>query len=130
MTSPDYSSHFSLANIPFGVASSKNHHNAQCVTRLENKVFFLGDLQRAGLFKKIAGLPKGIFDNSTLNDFAALSKGIQLETRRVLQEQLNSEVAASSAEDISSVTLHLPVSIGGFTGTHSQGFYLYYRSNQ
>lgn len=119
MTSPDYSSHFSIANIPFGVASSKKHESPQCATRLDNKVFFLGDLQRGGVFNGIAGLPESVFDKPALNEFAALSKATQREVRKTLQKYLVTEEAASSAEDISSVTLHLPVSIGGFTGTFS-----------
>lgn len=117
MTSPEYSSHFSIANIPFGVASSNNHPEPQCVTRLENKVIFLGALQRSGLFAEVSSLPNGVFDKATLNEYAALPKTIHREVRKVLQEALRTVLPDNCTEDISTVTLHLPVSVGGFTGT-------------
>ncbi|KAJ5524149.1 hypothetical protein N7494_010799 [Penicillium frequentans] len=115
MTSSEYSSHFSIANIPFGVASSNNHPEPQCVTRLENKVIFLGVLQQSGLFAGVPSLPEGVFDKATLNDYAALPKTIHCEVRKVLQEALTTSLPDKSTEDISAVTLHLPVSVGGFT---------------
>ncbi|KAJ6070845.1 hypothetical protein N7467_012164 [Penicillium canescens] len=115
MTSPDYSNHFSLANIPFGIASSPRHLTPQCVTRLENTVIFLGSLQRSGAFVKISGLPEGVFSKSTLNEFAALPKAVHREVRTVLQNILIKELSSNSTEDISAVILHLPVSVSGFT---------------
>lgn len=40
--------HFSLANIPFGIATSRKHPKKSVVTRLENNVIFLLDLCDAG----------------------------------------------------------------------------------
>ncbi|KAJ5688868.1 hypothetical protein N7462_003260 [Penicillium macrosclerotiorum] len=115
MTSPEYKRHFSIANIPFGIASSETHPEPQCVTRLENNVIFLADLQRAGIFAQIASLPKGIFDKSSLNEYAALPKSTQREVRTVLQAELATPLPAGFTEDVSTVTLHLPVTVGGFT---------------
>jgi fumarylacetoacetase len=115
MTSPEYSSHFSLANIPFGVASSQEHPSPRCVTRLENTVIFLDVLQQTGAFAKVAGLPNDVFDQSTLNEFAALPKSIQREVRTTLQVALTKKLPPNSTEDVSAVTLHMPVSVGGFT---------------
>ncbi|KAJ5177210.1 uncharacterized protein N7482_003087 [Penicillium canariense] len=115
MTSPEYQSHFSIANLPFGVASSERHPSAQCVTRLENNVIFLVELQRAGVFAKISGLPDGIFDKPSLNEYAALPKITQRSVRTVLQEVLAKSLPVGFTEDISVVSLHLPVSVGGFT---------------
>lgn len=120
MTSPEYSSHFSLANIPFGVASSKTHPNPQCVTRLENTVIFLDVLHQAGIFSEIPDLPKGVFSKPTLNDFAALSKIPQRAVREALQARLKGPLPENSTEGIEAVTLHLPVTVGGFTGTSCQ----------
>ncbi|CAG8250729.1 unnamed protein product [Penicillium olsonii] len=114
MTSPEYASHFSLANIPFGVASSPKHV-IQCATRLENTVVFLGVLQQAGYFDGLPGLPSDIFSQSTLNEFAALDKSIQRGVRARLQDQLSKELPSGSTEEISAVTMHMPVSVGGFT---------------
>lgn len=116
MTSPEYKSHFSLTNIPFGVASSNSHSNPQCVTRLENNVIFLADLQKAGIFAEINDLPEGIFDKASLNEYAALPKPTQREVRKALQEALAKPLGTGFTEDISAVTLHMPVAVGGFTG--------------
>lgn len=116
MTSTEYGSHFSIANIPFGVASSKSRPSRQCVTRLENTVIFLAELQRQGLFAGIAGLPEGVFEKPTLNEYAALAKSTQREVRTILQQALKDLSLANVSEHISAVTLHLPVAVGGFTG--------------
>ncbi|KAJ6007497.1 hypothetical protein N7540_011473 [Penicillium herquei] len=115
MTSPEYSSHFSLANIPFGIASSETHANPQCVTRLENTVIFLDGLHESGIFDEVSDLPKGVFAKSTLNEYAALPKTIHREVRRILQARLKGPLPDRSTEDIGNVTLHLPVAVGGFT---------------
>jgi fumarylacetoacetase len=116
MTSADYRSHFSIANIPFGVASSNTNPKPQCVTRLENNVIFLAELQRASVFASISSLPEGIFDQPSLNEYAALPKSTQREVRKVLQEELAKPLPTGFTEDISAVTLHMPLSVGGFTG--------------
>ncbi|KAJ5114000.1 hypothetical protein N7456_002534 [Penicillium angulare] len=115
MTSPEYSSHFSLANIPFGVASSTSHPDPQCVTRLENTVIFLDVLHQSGGFAEVSGLPKDVFNKPTLNDYAALSKPLHREVRKVLQNALKGQLPENSTEDIRDVTLHLPIAVGGFT---------------
>lgn len=117
MTFTEYSSHFSIANIPFGVASSKSHPAPQCVTRLENTVIFLAELQRSGHFAGNPGLPEGVFEKPTLNEYAELAKPTHREVRKVLQETLKNPLPANVSEDVSAVTLHLPVAVGGFTGT-------------
>lgn len=118
MSSPEYNDHFSITNIPFGVASSKSHPNPQCVTRLGNEVIFLVHIQRSGVFSSITGLPEGVFDSPSLNEYAALPKPIHREVRRVLQETLKRGLPAGFAEDIGAVTLHLPIVVNGFTGMH------------
>jgi fumarylacetoacetase len=120
MTSSAYSHHFSINNLPFGVASSSQHPQPQCVTRLSNTVIFLGDLQRAGLFRQVTGLPRGPFDNPTLNAFAALDKRVHKQVRQALQSALQGsgveKLPTGSTEPITAVRMHLPVSIPAFTG--------------
>jgi hypothetical protein len=114
----DYSHHFSVENIPFGIASSQRHENAQCVTRIENSVIFLQDLAANGPLTDVDGLPNGIFSEATLNRFAALPKSVHHNVRKILQ-QLHSSSAKfpeGATEDISEITMHLPVSVGDFTG--------------
>jgi hypothetical protein len=118
MTNPDFSHHFSVENIPFGVASSKRHGNPQCVTRIENNVIFLQDLANNGFLSEVAGLSSGIFSESTLNSFAALEKSVHHNVRISLQQlySSNTRLPDGATEDISVVTMHLPVMIGDFTG--------------
>jgi len=39
-----FADHFSIANIPYGIASSSQHPRPFPVTRLQDNVFFLNDL--------------------------------------------------------------------------------------
>jgi fumarylacetoacetase len=41
-----YSHHFSINNIPFGIASSSSHAHKSVATRLEDTVIFLDELAR------------------------------------------------------------------------------------
>lgn len=58
---------FSIDNLPYGVASSSAFPKPQCVTRYEDNVLFLADLQQAGIFNHIDGLPKAAFDEVRLS---------------------------------------------------------------
>lgn len=40
----DFSNHFSIKNIPYGIATSSSHPEKAVATRLHDRVFFLGDL--------------------------------------------------------------------------------------
>ena len=121
---PLYEHHFSNRNIPFGIATSRNHREPQGATRLGNHVVFLGDCQKAGLFNGIGELPAGSFARDALNDFASLPKHVHREVRLVIQQvhgdcdgRLNtSGFPAQSIEHISSVTTHMPVRVGDFVG--------------
>ena len=119
MTSPNYSHHFSIHNLPYGIASSPSHHLPQCVTRLHNTVIFLGDLQGADYFSAIVDLPPLIFNDSSLNRFSALPKRIHHHVREILQDELAKGVERlpkTSVEVIEKVKMHLPVEIPNFTG--------------
>lgn len=122
MASPDYAHHFSVRNVPFGIASSKAHPKAQAVTRLGNSVVFLNDCHVGGLFEGIEGLRLGIFANDSLNAFAALPQSTHQHVRRIIQGTCQdrtldvSKLPLGSAEDIAQVQMHLPVSVGDFAG--------------
>lgn len=115
MTSADYSHHFSDKNIPFGIASSAAHENPQAVTRLGNTVIFLNDLTK-DLLKDV----EGVFNQPTLNAFAALPRSVHQDVRKQIQSahQKNGLDGFSSAskEDVSAVTMHLPMEIKDFAG--------------
>ncbi|KAL6912781.1 hypothetical protein FSHL1_010464 [Fusarium sambucinum] len=113
MSTADFSHHFSDKNIPFGIASSATHTNPQAVTRLGNTVVFLSDVE----FKGVEGLT-GVFSQPTLNAFAALPKSVYQDVRKQIQSahQKNGldDFPSGSKEDISAVTMHLPMEIKDF----------------
>ena len=118
-----YASHFSDRNIPFGIASSKKHPNRQAVTRLADSVLFLADLCEHDLFSTVQGLPDNVFARSALNDFAALDRSVFKAVRQTIQDAFRSHglegFPRDSVEDISAVTMHLPVNVGDFAGKSS-----------
>jgi fumarylacetoacetase len=122
MTSPDYAHHFSVHNVPFGIASSKAHPKPQAVTRLENSVIFLHDCHHNGFFSGIDGLPQDIFTHGALNEFAALPKPTQQHVREAVQATYRngdaglSKFPPPSLEDITQVEMHMPVTVGDFSG--------------
>ncbi|PYH97415.1 hypothetical protein BO71DRAFT_448001, partial [Aspergillus ellipticus CBS 707.79] len=126
MTSPEYAHHFSIHNLPYGVASSPCHPTPQCATRLDNTIIFLADLQEANFFSSIPSLPANIFANPTLNPFASLPKETHADVRRALQSTIQQNaLPPQSTAEISTVTMHLPISIPSFTDfscslTHNQ----------
>ncbi|PYH46411.1 fumarylacetoacetate hydrolase family protein [Aspergillus saccharolyticus JOP 1030-1] len=118
MSSPEYSHHFSVQNLPFGIASSRTRPSPQCATRLHNTVVFLAELHEHGIFNSIADLPTGIFKSPTLNTFAALPRSTHTSVRHALQQALQKGLAtlpAGSTADITEVEMHLPVSIPAYT---------------
>ena len=119
MTSPrpGYSSHFGADNVPFGIASSATHTKPTCVSRFEDNVIFLSVLQDT--FSGISDLPHGIFEQNSLNAFAALPQTTRQAVRSSLQEMMKgnklSTLPSNAVEHIASVTMHLPVEVGDFT---------------
>lgn len=69
---PGFTSHFGINNIPYGVGSSQAHPVLACVTRFEDTVVFLDEL--GDLLGNISDLPKDVFRQSSLNEFAALPR--------------------------------------------------------
>ncbi|KAM5385614.1 hypothetical protein ACJZ2D_000813 [Fusarium nematophilum] len=114
-TTPDFSSHFSIANIPFGVASCNKHPSPAAVTRILNKVVFLDVLARKGMFNGVGGFHLAHFEQDTLNSFAALGR----PTHRAVRERLQAIIAANQLPDesispVADVTMHLPVRVQDF----------------
>jgi fumarylacetoacetase len=119
MTSPAYANHFSERNIPFGIASSNSHADPQAVTRIGNSVIFLHDLSSHGVFSHIEGLGNNTFNQSCLNEFAATSSSVQSAVRDCIRSIFRSDTTGfpqGAVEDVSAVTMHLPVRIGDFLG--------------
>lgn len=115
---PGYADQFGIDNIPFGVASSSQHPQPQCVSRFRDSVLFLGEL--SSIFSGIDGLPDGCFTSSALNDFAALPQATHLAVRERLQSAIREDASlaqlpSAAVEPISAVSMHMPVICGDFT---------------
>ncbi|KAJ5211101.1 hypothetical protein N7491_010921 [Penicillium cf. griseofulvum] len=119
MATANYSHHFSHRNIPFGIASSQTHEKPQAVSRLGNTILFLHDLHVQGLFKDTKDLPENIFNQPTLNRFAALSKSEHQYVRKKIQEVFHHHgldgFPSASEEVADAITMHLPMVIRDFT---------------
>lgn len=122
MTSDGLDHHFSLSNIPFGIASVDQDdikHTPQCVTRIHDKVVFLDLLSSANVFNSIHNLAT-VFQQSTLNDFAELPKDVHRAVRKTLQDLFRRSDAVASLPrgavlPAQIVKQHLPFRITDFT---------------
>ncbi|KAI1337460.1 fumarylacetoacetase [Xylariaceae sp. FL0016] len=111
MTNMGYAEHFSIANIPYGIASDESHPDKSVVTRLGDNVFFLADLELGSdeALKKALAQP-------TLNSLAATSKTELKQLRAKLQKLLSDDsIVSKYGKAIDTVTLHMPVTVTGFT---------------
>ncbi|KAI0436201.1 fumarylacetoacetase [Xylaria telfairii] len=105
-----YTEHFSIANIPYGIASDKSHSNS-VATRLGDNVFFIADL---GL-NYSEGIQAALLQ-PTLNALAAKSRAELKLLRANIQKCLSDQaIVLKHGKNISSVTLHMPLDVRGFT---------------
>ncbi|KAJ2901684.1 hypothetical protein MKZ38_001554 [Zalerion maritima] len=103
-----YTNHFSLDNLPYGVAS-RDGCLRSVVTRVNDQVYFLNRLP-INVSEEI----KEAVDQPTLNALAALEKSQLLQ----LREEIRSSVtiaASATAVNFKDVTMHMPVDVPGFT---------------
>lgn len=110
-----YASHFSINNIPYGIASSPARPNPQAVTRINNSIIFLSEISTTPPFTSIPLQLQKIFQNPTLNAFAAVPKPLQSQVRHAIQTAYNQNLHTPHSEDVQNVTMHLPLQIGDFT---------------
>ncbi|CAJ2507687.1 Uu.00g088730.m01.CDS01 [Anthostomella pinea] len=106
-----YTDHFSIANIPYGIASDASHADKAVVTRLEDLVFFLAELDLEG-----SESVKSALSQPNLNALAATSKDELKQLRASIQIVLKDQfVVTKHGKKVEDVTLHMPVAVGGFT---------------
>ncbi|KAK8101712.1 fumarylacetoacetate hydrolase FahA [Apiospora kogelbergensis] len=105
-----YTDHFSLANLPYGIASCKEHPEKAVATRLHDLVIFLADLPL-----ECAENVKSALTKPTLNDLAAASKSELQQLRGSLKKALEDDsLIKKFGYTVSNVSLHLPISVAGF----------------
>ena len=112
------SSDFSIQNLPFGIFSNAVDGNRRVGIAIGDQIVDLGRLADAGLIAD----SQATFRRPTLNDFIALGPVQWRETRQALSALLSQDgpalpdglfVAQSDA------TMHLPLTIGGYTDFYS-----------
>lgn len=123
-------SHFSLANVPFGVISTKARPQPHVAVAIGNYALDLNILAQRNGFSKCAGLQASqhdVFLDTTLNRFAALGRPVHREVRRYIQELLKKDTAypqvlrddAQLREEalipLDRVEHHLPMAVGDYT---------------
>lgn len=126
----DPESDFSLANIPFGIATTADSEAPRAVTAIGSHVLDLKRLLDQDDADNIFPYLKeygNIFDSPTLNSFAELGRDIHRQVRTTIQDLLsvdtkhpeflkdNTELREKALLPRTKVKMHLPMHIGDYT---------------
>lgn len=120
----DGRTHFPLQNLPYGVFSRQGEAPRVGVA-IGDRIVDLNALDQAGLLPEAV---RGTFGEPVLNRFIALGRPVWRETRRRLTELLSRDQGAlrdnaalrdRAVVPMAGATLHLPVSIPGYTDFYS-----------
>ena len=121
---------FSLANIPFGIISTSKSSSLRPAVAIGDYALDLSTFSSEGGFSKLTSIQKEhstVFEQPTLNDFAALGRKVHAEVREYLQAvftesgdhadvlQNNKELREKCLVKLTDVTNHLPMRIGDYT---------------
>ncbi|KAJ5550065.1 hypothetical protein N7535_001992 [Penicillium sp. DV-2018c] len=119
---------FSLANIPFGIISSKSASKVGAIA-IGDHVLDLSAFGSLGGFSHLSEFQQyiGVFNQPTLNEFAALGRPVHRQVREYLQDIFradtkfpqvlkdNAALRDAALLPRSEVTNHLPMQIGDYT---------------
>lgn len=122
-------SHFSLANIPFGIISSSSNNTPRPATIVGDDVLDLASFASGGGFSSSDEIQKhvDVFSKTSLNAFAALGQPFHRAVRSFLQDvfavdtkhadvlKSNDKLRSSSILKVSDVKNHMPLTIGDYT---------------
>jgi fumarylacetoacetase len=123
-------SHFSLANIPFGIITTSTSVNKHAAVAIGDHVLDLHEFACRRGFAELQDFTSAqiaTFSEPTLNDFAALGQEVHSKVRKYLRLVFmkespfpgvlrdNVEAQHASLFRMDEVTLHLPMKIGGYT---------------
>jgi fumarylacetoacetase len=123
------SSHFSLANIPFGIISTTTNTVPRPAIAIGDHAL---DLAAFSVRNSFSSLPKiqqhlNVFSQPTLNAFARLGRPIHREVRRFIQDVFrvdtpfpdvlknDKQLQAECLVPLKEVQMHLPMQIGDYT---------------
>lgn len=120
------SSHFSLANIPFGIISTASNKSPRPAIAVGDHCLDLKTFATDGGFAEI-DLDTSVFSQPTLNAFAALGRPVHRTIRKYLQDVFaetttypkilkdNEKLRQSALLRRDQVQMHLPMQIGDYT---------------
>jgi fumarylacetoacetase len=123
-------SHFSRANLPFGIISIASTVEKHVAVAIGDHVLDLPEFARHQGFAELRGFEPvhvATFSQPTLNEFAALGQDTHRKVRRYLQDVFakdskypgvlkdNLATQRASLKRTDQVTMHLPMKIGGYT---------------
>lgn len=123
------SSHFSLANIPFGIISTATNKVPRAAVAIGDHALDLAAFSLQDGFSSVPSIQKDltVFTHPTLNPFAALGRPVHREVRRFIQDLLrvdtpfpeilkkNQQLQAECLIPLKEVKMHLPMQIGDYT---------------
>ncbi|KAF2651878.1 putative fumarylacetoacetate hydrolase [Lophiostoma macrostomum CBS 122681] len=109
---------FTIENIPFGVIKNPKNPNARCASAIGDYALDLVAYTRASHLKGVDGRIsfEDVFNQATLNSFAALPISI----RKAVREQIQHDIREGLVEEqclipLQDVTMLLPMHIGGYS---------------
>lgn len=120
-------SHFSLANIPFGIITTPKSNVSVPAIAIGEYALDLSTFAKNGGFNHLSGFQVDVFHQSTLNAFAALGRPVHRQVREYLQAVFkadtpfpdvlkdNESLQKEALLPLSTVTNHLPLQIGDYT---------------
>lgn len=122
-------SHFSLANIPFGIIAANGSTTKVPAIAIGDYALDLSAFARGQGFSQLPAIQPhlNVFNQTTLNDFAALGRPIHRQVREYLQAVFkadtpfaallkdNESLRSTALIPLSNVTNHLPMQIGDYT---------------
>ncbi|KAK9368820.1 hypothetical protein V1509DRAFT_621556 [Lipomyces kononenkoae] len=120
-------SHFSLRNIPFGIISTASDPRHRPAIAIGNYALDLLEFSRGGGFQQAGFTNLEVFENSTLNAFAALGQQAHRLVRLYIQDiftsggpypdllEENLLLRERALIPLSAIQNHLPLDIGDYT---------------
>jgi fumarylacetoacetase len=119
---------FSLANIPFGIISAQSASRVPAVA-IGDYALNLSAFASSGGFAQLPAIQQhlGVFNQSTLNAFAALGRPVHRQVREYLQNVFradtpfpqvlkdNASLQKSALLPLAQVTNHVPMQVGDYT---------------
>lgn len=122
-------SHFSLANIPFGIISTSSNPSPRVATAIGDYAFDLATFAHENGFSALSTIQpfQKVFSEPTLNSFAALGQPIHSVVRKYIQDIFlantphpnilkgKQELQTQCLVPLQDVQHHIPFSIGDYT---------------